>query len=168
MRLVHYSGSPIGNLRIVEAPKCRETHKPYGLWVSDDDCEMNWRYWCLGENFGLDRLTHVHDVELNPRANILFLRSASDIDAFTLEWKEDQNEWSIGMPWPRMRDAFDGLIITPYIWERRLDGCAHWYYGWDCASGCIWHPRAIASVALREIIEEPKRKEEQTSEGNVQ
>jgi hypothetical protein len=55
--------------------------------------------------------------------------------------------------WDRLRERYQGLIVTPYIWERRLTmgngPDAMWYYFWDCASGCIWDPAAIASVTPR-------------------
>jgi hypothetical protein len=135
----------------------RESFKPRGLWVSDDDCEENWREWCIGERFCLERLTHVHDVELVPDADVLILRSAFEIDAFTKEWRCDEGVLrDYALRWPDVQARYAGLIITPYIWARRLDGGADWYYGWDCASGCIWNPVAIASVTLREIVPVPE------------
>ena len=29
---------------------------------------------------------------------------------------------------------------------RRLDMETRWYYGWDCASGCVWDASAVQSV----------------------
>lgn len=156
MKLVHYSDAPVGELKGLGPAVCgREYFKPRGLWVSDDDCENNWREWCLAERFGLDRLTHVHDVNLAADASVLVLRSAADIRAFNREWLLDDPAipWPFRLRWPDVQTRFDGLIITPYIWEMRLDMEAGWYYGWDCASGCIWEPRAIASVRLREVVE---------------
>ena len=49
--------------------------------------------------------------------------------------------------WRKVAKAFDGIIIPEYIYSRRLDGNASdWYYGWDCASGCIWDARAIKTT----------------------
>ena len=53
--------------------------------------------------------------------------------------------------WPGVAaEGWAGIEIAPYIWARRLDGPARWYYGWDAASGCIWDPTA-AAVELTEV-----------------
>jgi hypothetical protein len=157
VKLVHYSSKPVGPLSPIGQ---KSGPKPRGLWVSDDDCDDNWRTWCVGEGFGLDRLTHVHDVELMPGANVLRLASAADIDAFDREWRTpDMGFWMrMMLPWGPVSQKYAGLIITPYVWERRLslDGPgADWYYTWDCASGCIWDPAAIQSITLRAVVEAP-------------
>ena len=158
MKLVHYSDQPLGALLVREPGPERAFFKPRGLWLSDDDCDDNWRAWCVAEGFGLERLTHVHDVELLPDANVLILKSAADIRSFTREWTfEDPKLPSMmRVRWPDVMTAYDGLIITPYIWRMRLDMEAGWYYSWDCASGCIWQPRAVASVMLREVVPVPE------------
>lgn len=160
MKLVHYSNGPVGTLEMRAQPPGREFFKPHGLWLSDDDCEDNWRAWCIGESFGLERLTHVHDVDLQPDANVLVLRTASEIHTFTREWTrfDDDTLGRFGYPhWPDIIARYDGLIITPYVWSMRLDMGARWYYVWDCASGCIWHPRAVAAIRLREVVPVPEK-----------
>ena len=32
-----------------------------------------------------------------------------------------------------------------------------WYYGWDCASGCIWDPAAVAEIKPRFADRMPER-----------
>ena len=149
MRLVHYARSLVGALKNGDR---RDAHfKPHGLWVSDDDCEDNWRAWCEAEKFRLDALTHIHDVVLTQDADILHLASAGEIDAFTRQYGVPGEFESPRVNWGAVTECYQGIIITPYIWQRRLDGNAGWYYGWDCASGCIWDVAAIASVTLREV-----------------
>lgn len=166
MKLVHYSASPLWPIalteRIQQLGDDTDFMKPRGLWVSDDDCEDNWRTWCIAEDFHLECLNYAHDVELNPDADGLILRSAEDIDAFTDEYHfwpypelaPPHYRSRMWIDWPRVRERYAGLIITPYIWSRRLSlgdtPDAMWYYGWDCASGCIWDTKAIASIKLRE------------------
>jgi hypothetical protein len=161
VKLVHYSAEPVVRpLRVIEQSRGNEADlfKPRGLWVSEDDCEDNWRAWCESEGVRLDALAFAHDVELVPNANMLVLRNTDDIDAFTRRWavhpirKITSNLW---IDWPGVRERYAGLIITPYIWQRRLsmragEPDAMWYYSWDCASGCIWDPAAISSIRLRE------------------
>ena len=47
--------------------------------------------------------------------------------------------------WTAVGKNHDAIVIAPYIWERRLDG-PMWYYGWDCASGCVWNATAVAEL----------------------
>jgi hypothetical protein len=51
----------------------------------------------------------------------------------------------IPIDWQRVAEQHQGIIITPYQWECRYS--IDWYYIWDCASGCIWDPDAIESIA---------------------
>jgi len=155
MKLVHYSDRPLGKLqRRLPVDSFRQFFKPTGLWVSDDDAEWNWRTWCMSEDFNISSLTHVHDVTLKPDANVLIIGSADGIDRFTRDFGMPGHSFlsmepRIAIDWPRVAEAWDGIVITPYIGERRLHPDAMWYYVWDCASGCIWHPRAVAEVSLR-------------------
>jgi hypothetical protein len=148
MRLVHYSAQPISCVRSVEQSSKLDM-KPRGLWVSDDACEDNWRTWCETENFSLGNLVYAHDVMLAESANILRLSGALDIDAFHDEWSRIAFSDYRTIDWSAVARKYDGIIISPYIWNRRLDGRVHWYYGWDCASGCIWNAHAIASITSR-------------------
>ncbi|QBI98814.1 hypothetical protein SEA_BOBBY_184 [Mycobacterium phage Bobby] len=54
----------------------------------------------------------------------------------------------VGIPdwidWGKVAADYGGIIIAPYQWSRRMD--PHWYYTWDCASGCIWNLEAIESL----------------------
>ena len=50
--------------------------------------------------------------------------------------------------WQPLTEQYAGIIISPYQWKRRLDGRASdWYYGWDCASACIWDLSAVRPSA---------------------
>lgn len=157
-----YSGSPIDRRAFVDRPQAdriSKYQKPNGCWITDDteDC---WRTWCVGESFGLESLTHKHEVTLD-ETNVLILRSASQLDKFS-------KQFSVARPWSwQGRDyvercidwrvvaaRYDGLIITPYQWTHRLHEDYGWYYGWDCASGCIWKPSTILDIRLIEIDEE--------------
>lgn len=130
-----------------------EYEKPRGCWITDDseDC---WRSWCAGEGFNLEALTHKHEVDLD-ETNILSLRSAYELDAFTREYSSTcrwgtNNEWvNRYIRWEDVAARYDGIIITPYQWARRME--LSWYYGWDCASGCIWNAAAIREIRLIEI-----------------
>jgi hypothetical protein len=123
--------------------------KPKGLWVSDED-EYGWREWCTDESFSMERLEHAHRVELADDARLLVIRDADGIDDFTRLYSLPGRGDSYYVDWPAVASRFQGIVITPYIWARRLSD-ASWYYPWDCASGCIWDPTAIASIAPVEL-----------------
>jgi hypothetical protein len=132
--------------------------KPCGTWITDDS-EHCWREWCTAENFIREKITHKHRVILD-ETNILFLRCAYDLDDFTRDFGVDIWWGPDGHPrkhmnrcieWEKVSGVYDGIIITPYIWERRMD--LNWYYTWDCASGCIWNVRAIKAIDLIEVSE---------------
>lgn len=150
-QLAHYSAEPVTAIRSVEQLE-RPHFKPAGFWLSVDGNEDGWKEWCEGEEWGLERLACVHDVKLTPQANIFHLKSAADIDAFDVRFRSPiARDFSYFMiDWRSVAATYQGIIIAPYIWERRLslDG-ANWYYAWDCASGCIWDASAIESITLR-------------------
>jgi hypothetical protein len=129
--------------------------KPNGCWITDDS-EQCWRAWCESEDWGINTLAYKHEVILDER-NICILRTAPDLDAFTREFKAIKIWGPPGSPrryadvcidWANVANKFDGLIITPYQWQRRLHDDYSWYYGWDCASGCIWKASAIKDIRL--------------------
>jgi len=131
--------------------------KPLGLWVSVAG-EDDWPSWCREEEFCLSSLEHLSVVTLADDANILMVSSPELLDEFHAEyavdddflrgrpWASDEKRyWAVD--WPKVAEKYDGIIIAPYHWSRRLDG-PMWFYGWDCASGCIWNLDAVASVEV--------------------
>lgn len=137
LRLLHYTDAPITAFR---TGKIDQTHdrgpyaKPRGTWVSVNE---SWKRWCTAEAFRQDSLTYRYFVRIHPAATILRLGSAHDLDRFTTEFSADVGYGYKGIDWQLVYMAWDGIIITPYIWPRRLT--LDWYYTWDCASGCIWN-----------------------------
>jgi hypothetical protein len=150
MRLVHFSAEPLGEIvSIPQELRGKGMFKPIGLWVSVEGIGDGWREWCEAEHFALDRLTVETEIILAPKARILRLSSPDDIDAFSEEWRGPPRPYLDGsmlIDWPRLAENYQGIIIAPYIWERRLSDDCRWYYAWDCASGCIWDADAIAEA----------------------
>ena len=145
MRLLHYSKVPLV-LRPVD-PSIAPNGKPVGLWVSVEG-EDDWKSWCKSEDFSIDSLVCASEIVLASEANILTLTNAFDIDLFTEQYGKSC-EWSSrrrSIDWLKVAEEYQGIIIAPYVWERRLSDHTFWYYGWDCASGCIWDIKAIQSV----------------------
>lgn len=109
-----------------------------------------WKDWCTNEEFA-GKWTHVYDVRLVPDANVLRIKNEAELDQFRREWGVLRVYGSLTeeiIPWEAVSTKYDGIIIAPYLWKRRHD--PHWYYGWDCASGCIWKARAISRIELVE------------------
>lgn len=123
--------------------------KPAGFWITDES-EYSWRNWCVAEEFMLSRLEERVVVELSPDARLLRLDCYGDLLRFQDEFKHSSDGGAdrIVIDWRRVASEFAGIMIFPYIWQARLD--LNWYYPWDCASGCIWDARAIASVCVDE------------------
>ena len=158
MKLLHYSDKPIvGEIKLPAGPRRSVDYKPRGLWVSVEG-EYDWKWWCEAEGFRLDQLGVVQEVTLAPTANILHLHSSEELDSFTAKYGEElypgQHSSSLikGINWRKVALDYQGIIIAPYIWARRMD--LMWYYGWDCASGCIWDVKAIASIVVQSSVPE--------------
>jgi hypothetical protein len=174
---VHYSGTPDQIVMYdTDYSDCKGKmgrFKPIGLWITPYGQEDNWFEWATGEDFRVEELNFTHDVELAVGANILRISSVEGLDAFSQEYAIDAfadnpSRYHDGTPmeswmycdWARLAQKYDGIIISPYQWERRLaryDAVNNktrtdWYYSWDCASGCIWNAKAIESIKLRSTI----------------
>lgn len=155
--LMHYTSRPLefDPARQYIQKDLRTFGKPVGFWVSVSG-EDDWPSWCRGEEFGLNCLQFAQQVTLAAAANVLWISSGDDIDAFHEKWSiETEFERRYGthgswpIDWHKVALRYDGLIIAPYQYSRRFS--PDWYYGWDCASGCIWNLAAIASVESVEV-----------------
>jgi len=130
-------------------------HKPWGLWVSVEG-ENDWKEWCTSEDFQRSRLQVENVIELKPDANLLRLRSPGQLDEFTKQYgvvsRLAQQHPGLFtervIDWPRVAGEYQGILIAPYQWSRRMERTTSWYYGWDCASGCIWDVDAIEGVKV--------------------
>ena len=100
----------------------------------------------------LHELAHATEIVLTEEADILRIENAAQIDVFTREFPAvgktsmAMNRIGFEINWPKVAKMYQGIIISPYIWARRLSQGTEWYYGWDCACGCIWDGKAIAEV----------------------
>lgn len=154
-KLIHYSRKPLKRLystpQVIE-PDC----KPQGLWVSVDSA---WRDWCKENQYGVSSLVHQAQIELKPAARVLRLESAGELDKFSKSFGQPYSyegfdiERVAGIDWRKIAGEFQGIMIAPYIWERRLSRHTFWYYGWDVASGCIWDAEAVESVTALPLEE---------------
>ncbi len=144
--VIHYSANLVVTAH--STPQSRGIEfslKPSGLWVSVGNA---WQKWCQCEEFNLEGLTHSQEVVLSPEANILYLTSEKELNEFTAEYKGVDPNWDFvrGIIWERASTDYQGIIINPYQREKQFHSDMLWYYGWDCASGCIWDAKAIESI----------------------
>lgn len=162
MELEHYASEP----RVLEprgydqsTANERAIGKPDGLWVSVRG-EDDWVSWCRAEQFAVERLVYRHRVNLLPGANVLILESIPAIRDFSNKYPFYAKDANAGVrdilsrmnkDWERVAADHDGIIIAPYQWSIRLHEDYSWYYGWDCASGCIWNTD-ILSVGPGELV----------------
>ena len=143
-RLIHYSRVHVASVYSCEQ-QTEPGLKPHGLWLSVCG-EYDWKWWCEKANYKLRDLLCPHDVVLVHDARILRLNGAYDIDKFTKKYSgahPDLKHYKL-IDWNVVANRYQGIIIVPYVWERRFS--PFWYYGWDCASGCIWDKTAIESI----------------------
>jgi len=156
-RLIHYAAAPITG-PIKARNGLHGAYKRAGFWVSVAG-PYDWEWWCRSEDWNTEALAFAHEVTLKSSASILRVVGAAALDDFDREWCAIKfpDHPLIGREpdWNRLARSYAGLIIAPYVWERRLGHGFSWYYGWDCASGVIWDPAAIASVRLLTETERP-------------
>jgi hypothetical protein len=119
--------------------------KPCGLWLSVND---DWLTWCRSEQFQLHSLAHATEVILAAGANILRLHSPDELDEFSKRFAHGGLDYEINhcVRWSEVANLWQGIIIEPYQWSRRLTPHTSWYYGWDIASGCIWDAETVAEL----------------------
>lgn len=128
----------------------RRRDKPTGFWVSVAG-PHDWPAYL--SSFGQTVLpAYRHRVELAPDARILRLDSVDALLAFGADHALSSVHGTDVPPgeavdWDRVEREWQGILITPFQHSVRRDPRCRWYYGWDCASGCIWDARAIASIA---------------------
>jgi len=148
-KLIHYSSAQVNKVRSVEQKSASEM-KPEGFWFSVEDGD-GWKDWCESEGFRLDDFKVEHEVILVPDASILRLSSPQDIDTFSAKYKNIQESpYSyLQIDWRSVARRYQGIIIAPYQWARRLYQGCNWYYGWDCSSGCVWDAAAVKSITTQ-------------------
>lgn len=150
---VHWSAEPLGQLENRNPIHRWKRDKPHGLWFSVGDGPDSWREWCEREEFMLDSLVWRNVITFRDDARILRISGGRELDAFDDEYRPypDDPDWDAlrlsryAIDWARVGERYQGIIIAPYCWSRRMD--LDWYYGWDCASGCVWDVSAIADIS---------------------
>lgn len=158
LTLIHYSAKPLSEVHDASQNDSRRDpyFKPSGLWVSAKGPD-DWASWCESNSFR-DIQTQIQNrIILASAANVLHLQNCYEIDVFTETYAlTPRYIGDCSIDWPRVAEEFDGIVISPYQWQRRMTDHTFWYYGWDCASGCIWKARAVQCAieerAIRQLV----------------
>jgi len=138
MRLVHFSNQPLSRLVVKEQ---KTGSKPTGFWVSDEN-QFGWSKWTEREDYPIGRYQTA--VEIADDHNILIISTPEELLEFTAKFKADQSASKIN--WEAVAELYDGIIISPY---QGVSDKTAWYYGWDCASGCVWNPRSLSLSPIK-------------------
>tara|TARA_Y100001970_G_scaffold271481_1_gene366919 strand:- start:45399 stop:45902 length:504 start_codon:yes stop_codon:yes gene_type:complete len=115
--------------------------KPTGLWY---DCGNVWQEFCNIELGGYSHRGYdsVYEVFLNEE-KILFITNDSEFDQFETEYGR-KGKFELVIDWNLVSKKYAGIEICPYLPSKRQRH--FWYYSWDVASGCIWHPDGIKNL----------------------
>lgn len=119
--------------------------KPRGIWY---DLNGEWLDWCSTE---MPHYIKKNDFELKlDFKKMLLLRTEDAVRDFAACYQVQLNpDFSSlrNIDWPRVAQEYAGIEIAPYQYSLRFARDFLWYYGWDCASGCVW-----SADAIREIV----------------
>lgn len=149
MERTHYTMKPVGPLREVKQPDVNsESFKPHGLWYGVNG---EWEEWCRSEMPEWITGGMLYAVRFGSE-KVLRIESLDALDAFHAEYHRTHPQFSLlgYIDWPTVATRYDGIEIAPYQWQRRLEPGWLWYYGWDCASGCIWRPKGMTLELVRD------------------
>lgn len=140
--------SDVGNLHDVPNVNSQRqwgnSDKPWGLWYSFGKAwieflDINSDIWWY--QLKLEHVTHVYRIYLN-HDDILKIHTPR-------EFREFEERYAIAsklkIKWPEVAKKYCGIEIR---YNKRLVKVGHWYYDWDCSSGCIWNRSAIKSITL--------------------
>lgn len=165
MTYYHWASDPL-KLRRMSYPQSGHP-KPNGLWF---DVDGSWKKWCEVVQYRPENLRYSHTVNVLGATRILFLRKARDIDLFARRYGHDLSshiqplqssedldafaqqyghdlfadilgQFSNYIMWEEVAEKYSGIIIDPYLRSRSQTYL--WYYGWNCAGGCIWDTSVI-------------------------
>lgn len=118
--------------------------KPRGLWLSDEK-DFGWKQWCDEQQWNLSSLVHRTDFVVLDNSQWLVLDNAQKILEFTREFKIPDEKFAVlrSIDWARVQKEYAGILISPYQWSLRFHAETFWYYGWDCASACVWNLKTV-------------------------
>lgn len=143
--LTHWSAEPFRlPLRPVGQEGEVRPDKPRGFWLSDES-DFGWHAWCIGDEWNLGGLAYRTDF-MADLSDVLCLWTADAVLDFTRQYRNGDrpNRHAASIDWRSVARQHKGILISPYRHDLRFD--LLWYYGWDCASACIWEPDCLTPI----------------------
>lgn len=144
-RYLHYSQSMVDQGRLYSVSNTnRVASKPAGLWISKEG-NKDWETYAR-RYLSIECLRYVHEVKFFAGIPLLRIETKKALVEFTEKYGCEDSTFNI--KWDIVARKYQGIIIAPYQ-EKALEiPELRWYYGWDCASGCIWNKFAIKELKL--------------------
>lgn len=125
------------------------------LWSSPLDSNLNWKDWCIEEEFWLDSLNEYFDFTLKDSANIYKINSIEDLrnligrfpgqridPSFTFIYKpfnSTEQELTHFPDFRLMSHQYDGLEVN----ISKDYSLYYWMYGYDVDSLVVWNPDVV-------------------------
>lgn len=168
-RRLHLSTESLSLAKFKNFPQATD-HKPKGMWYGFNN---SWIDWCLSEQPNW-LCPYIYEVTLH-ESKVLRITNVEEFEQFEdthhdiPEYRKEPARMQGGCDLLSLEDlmmpngyrmrfhdymnygkvaqaGYGAMEITPYLWEKRLESM--WYYGWDCASGCVWDIQAVADLRL--------------------
>jgi hypothetical protein len=160
MKLIHYTNEKFDlKPKTYDQSELNWQAKPNGFWVSVEG-PYDWEWWCKSEDYNLENLAISYEIKLKEDSKILYLETEREIYNMTIRFPYMKPQWdnpeghlncrTYELDWKKVKEKYQGIIIPQYQWECRMSQKSCWYYGWDCASGCIWDLTCIEEFKLNE------------------
>jgi len=145
----HFTNSE--NLIIQEQERKQNWFKPLGFWYEIDN---SWEQWVSNEmpDWLTQRYPYKFRIEID-LTNILVIDTPEKFIKFHEEFsgREKPDDYYRQIDWPLVSQVYDGIEITRYFHQFRMEREYNWYYPWDVASGCIW--RNYKCITVKEPLE---------------
>ncbi len=138
---VHF-GSDLLDLKMTYEKPLFVTHKPRGLWYGFGD---SWISWCFREgcNSFVNKRNSIHELNIDLE-QILVIDSKEKLIEFSNKYgtsilgRKSFKGFKESVDWAEVMSQYKGIEISPYYPSFDLGNDFFWYFGWDCASGCLW------------------------------
>lgn len=161
LKLTHYTFEKFVFNPRQEYRQSKSALKPDGLWLSHDKCGAGWLDWCMTNAFMEHRLNYETEIHIEETdKDIAFINDDKSMWAFQYKYSAYIHSL-LGIDFKRVASDYKALVIIPYLYKFRLHSDFLWYYGWDCASACVWDLSCI------KFIGESKRRVEGEQIGRV-
>lgn len=145
--------SAFSTLTVKDTAKQSQGYKPQGLWYGIDSawlewCESEMPQWVRPYNYVLE-IDYSKMLVLTTEAELLEFTNRFLCKGGPKLFKSFEQQLVGFIDWPLVAQEYSGIEIPSYVWDCRFT--LMWYYGWDCASGCIWRTDVVRSVTKIEI-----------------